>query len=454
MSSVNDIVDKKLTWAKENPSLCFFPFNTLDVRVPSSMQDGDKIRTSCCCNLENAASVNNIPESPFTDLQNAMGGNSLPSECIRCAQEEVSGGVSERIRDILSKSLDELEEFKKTKQSRTFELRILFSNICNLSCRSCDPYSSSTYAKITNNDEVQHLELDVTEINNYWQLITRVIENKISSYPHFYVHFMGGEPLLHRGNRKLVDWLIEKQLNHRVHLRITTSINIPLDTVFLSKIDKFRSVDFLFSIDGVHENYHYVRWPAQFTKTINNLNNLVEYKKLSGSQTNFNYILSPVFSNNNIFYLKDYLDFWYQWMYEKSVSMFFLNTNLLYRTRHLDIQSLPLKYRHEVIKIIDECLIHPIIKDHEANMQHLHNFLISARQELTNWPENLNLWDVFMRHTAEFDVRTNTKFEIYNSRLYDLLDSADKSLFQTKLTQVNKTQKIKMFSINNDHFKI
>lgn len=450
MSYVEDTVTKKLNWAKENPSLCFFPYTGLDLRL-APINNG-KLRVSCCCNLEKTPMVDKITSDPFSDLKQKLGGPQLPSNCARCIDEENSGGVSERIRNILATDINDLDEFAKSRKVKEFELRVLFSNVCNLSCRSCEPYSSSTYAKITANNEVDHLELDITDIDLYWNLIIQTILSKVNECERFYIHFMGGEPLLHHGNKKLVDWLIDNQLNDRVYLRITTSINIPFKKDFLEKIDTFRAVDLILSIDGVHNNYHYVRWPARFEKTIANLNEVVQYKKASKSNTYFSYILSPVFSLNNILYLLEYLDFWHSWMKENDIKLYFLNTNLLYRTRHLDIQALPKRYRYAVSQVVDSAINHDIIEEYPNDMVHLYNFLKSAQQELITWEENNLLWDKFLAHTAEFDVRTNVSFDIYNKLLYNILNDHDKQLFSNKLGLVNKTQKIKIYT--NDYFQI
>ena len=451
--SLEDNINKKLQWAKDNPSLCFFPHNTIDLRIPSDSKDQDKLRISCCCNLEYPLTNQNLSVDPFNNLKKSMDSGKLPSDCFKCIHEEKTGGVSERIRDILAKDIDELENFKNTRSIKTFELRILVSNICNLACRSCEPYSSSTFAKITNADHLDHLNVDVTDIEKFWEVITNTIIAKVDSSQHFYMHFMGGEPLLHKGNRKIINWLLDNNLNDKTFIRITTSINIPIDAKLLESFDQFKGVDFLFSFDSVNENYHYVRWPAKFEKTLNNLNEIVDYKTRSKSQTSFNYILSPVFSLNNIFYIKDYLDFWYTWLKEKNVNLFFLNTNLLFRTRHLDIQALPVKYRAKLKILLQEMSKHPILNDYSENMQHLHNFLTSAVYELDSWQEDYKLWNQFLMHTAEFDIRTRTTFEKYNRNFYDMLTSDDKDLFSQKLKAVNKAQKID-FTRLNDYSKI
>jgi len=157
MPSVQDTVQAKLKWAKENPSLCFFPYNNIDLRLPSAESDKDKIRVSCCCNLDSPPVVDNLSHDPFAAMKVSMNANKLPINCTKCKFEEETNGTSERIRDILSKTIQELDLFKTTRTITSFELRILTSNICNLSCRSCEPNSSSTYGKITVNNEVKNI---------------------------------------------------------------------------------------------------------------------------------------------------------------------------------------------------------------------------------------------------------------------------------------------------------
>jgi hypothetical protein len=86
-------------------------------------------------------------------------------------------------------------------------------------------------------------------------------------------------------------------------------------------------------------------------------------------------------------------------------------------------------------------------------MQHLHNFLTSAVYELDSWQEDYKLWNQFLMHTAEFDIRTGTTFEKYNKNFYDMLSADDKDLFAQKLKAVNKAQKID-FTRLDDYSKI
>ena len=187
MPSVQDTVQAKLKWAKENPSLCFFPYNNIDLRLPASKINKDKIRVSCCCNLDSPPVVDNLSDDPFAAMKGLMDNNQLPVNCSRCKFEEETNGTSERIRDILSKTIQELDLFKTNRTITSFELRILTSNICNLSCRSCEPNSSSTYGKITVNNEADHLNVDITDLDQYWNLIINIIQDKVDTCDNFYL---------------------------------------------------------------------------------------------------------------------------------------------------------------------------------------------------------------------------------------------------------------------------
>lgn len=440
IDKVNDY-RQKLQWAKDNPSFCVYPYSKLDIRI--SNIDPSKIRVNCCCNLDAIIDVDNITADPFTELKEKLSSGTLPYECNRCKTEEETGGISERVRPILNQDLDTLEKLKASSKYKWYEISILVSNLCNLSCRSCEPFSSSTYAKITLNSEYDSLTKDITSDSRLWEIITETIESKVNEYEIIYIHFMGGETLLHNGNLKIVNWLFDKKLQHKVGIRITTSINVPIKKQLAEKLGYFYSVEFILSIDGANENYHYIRWPAKFEKVIDNLNQLVQYSK--DAEKPFNFYLCPVISLNNVLYLDEYFDFWYGWQKTHNINLFFMQTNLLPRTNHLDLQALPRVYRHHIIRLFENLLEHKIIKTYQANMYQAINFINSAINELQNYDDDFVLWKKFLTHTAEFDVRTKTDFKHYNQKLYDILSDEDKKLFSDEIQQVDTSKKYNIF---------
>ena len=236
-----------------------------------------------------------------------------------------SGGQSERIRGILSLGDNEWP-FDPNKNN---EFRIKFSNFCSLSCRSCNPSDSTTYARVTGRTESDHMLQDVTEIDQYWNLITAIIPEKIETCEHFHLWLMGGETLIQPGVYKLLKWCIDQGLASRIGIKLSTALSVNISEELLGYFNQFKSIWFGMSIDSVGNNYNYVRWPVKFDKIETNLGRILEFKKefLSVGNKWFTFSLDPVFSLNNIFYMQEYLDYWSNW-FDVNEPILFLNTNL------------------------------------------------------------------------------------------------------------------------------
>jgi hypothetical protein len=430
-------IDYKLQWSRDNPSLCIIPYESIDIRHP--VVKSNNIALTCCCNL-NTKQVNIIDiYDPMSELKKSMKDGVLPAACGKCRYEEKNGGQSERIRSILSKDIALLDKFVSdpvTATSRGYELRVLFSTKCGLACRSCNQEASTTYSKITKQKVIPELEEDVCEKPQYWDYITNSIMANIHKKDYLYVHLMGGEPILQLGAIKLLEWLSDQNIIDKIHLRLTTSLAAMPSPKMLGYFERCANVFFSLSIDSVGENYKYVRWPASFDKVERNLAEIIKFNQQSKTNADFNFNIAPVFSLNNIFYIKDYLDYWYNW-FNENFSFQIMNTNIVVTTVHLDVQALPVTYRKDLIEILSKCIQHPMIIDYPKESLSMLMFIQSTIQELETLPDDQRLWDIFLSHTAEFDVRTDTQFSIFNSRLYNLLTDKDKNIFLEKVKKVN-----------------
>jgi hypothetical protein len=68
---------------------------------------------------------------------------------------------------------------------------------------------------------------------------------------------MGGEPMISKRFKQLVDYLIDKKRTN-ISISFVTNGTI-LDQEFINKLKRFRSFDLEVSIESVHENNHYIR---------------------------------------------------------------------------------------------------------------------------------------------------------------------------------------------------
>lgn len=435
--------ENKLKWAKENPHVCFYPYNTVDIR-----ENSNGLYSTCCCNLD--VSKIQSPDTNFTELKQTMEAGNVHPACHRCAYEESTGGNSERVRSLISSDWNTLHNFINTKKHQHYELRIMFSSLCSLACRSCASITSSTYDLIVKGDKKNTIPVvDLSTKGSYWEYITSTILSHVDQHPSFSIRLLGGEPLLQPGVIKLLNWLIEHGLEKKVIIELSTSLASNFDKQLLSCLVQFPVINFSLSIDSVGENYTYVRWPAKFEKIERNFNSLLEFAEQS-TDTRYTYLISPVFSLNNIFYINNYLDYWYAWFNTHNGLFTIGGSSLTANMMHIDFQALPIKYRPELLQMLKECLNHQIFVEYQNSTIQMYNFILVTIRELQEWPDNPVLWNAYLDYTAEFDGRTKTQLSVLNSQLYELLDSADRAAFQQKLEKVNPATQLIIHDYSSD----
>lgn len=446
-------VDQRLLWAEQNPALCIYPYVTLDTRY--SELSSESVYKTCCCNLDDRTFVPSAGADPFAEIKEQQLNEQWPEACWRCKKEEEHGGASERINGFMGYIEDRLRSFVEKQTLPEFELRVKFSNFCNLACRSCNETESSTWARVTSTPVSEKYEMDISSSPEHWQLITTTILEKLPEVEHFYVHFIGGESLVQPGMKKLLNWMIDQGIAPRVHLRVTTALTVRPGYDLMRKMSQFRDVDINLSIDSVGDNYQYLRWPAKFAKIENNLDTLMSHQTtlsiVAGRKTytpRWRCLITPVFSLNNIMYIDEFMTYWSAWFDQQHYSFPIQPINLIDRTQHLDIEALPIRYRPVLIEFLQVCVGHDIFKKYPNHTQVLFNFINSTIEELKNMPESHEQWLKFLSHNAYFDKKTDQSFAMLNKRLYNLLDAPDKELIDIMTNDIDIE---KQFSLEITH---
>jgi hypothetical protein len=440
--AVKKTLDQRLLWAKQNPTLCIYPYVTLDTR--HSEFSSEPVYKTCCCSLDDKIFVPSPGVDPFADIKAQQLNKQWPAACWRCKSEETHGGASERVNGFVGYGEDRLKNLVETQTLPEFELRVKFSNFCNLACRSCVETESSTWAKITNTPVSEQYEVDISDSPAHWELITTTIIEKLPKVEHFHVHFIGGESLVQPGMKKLLAWMIAQGIAPQVHLRVTTALTVRPSYDLMSKLSQFKSVDINLSIDSVGDNYQYLRWPARFEKIETNLTTLMNHRpalKISGGKKfytpRWRCLITPVFSLNNIMYVDEFMSYWHTWFNQQHYSLPIRPTNLVDRTQHLDIEALPCTYRSQVMDYLQTCLGHDIFRQYPDHTRMLYNFLDTTIKELSDRPDNRDLWLKFLSHTAYFDKKTEQSFAILNKRMYNILTVEDQNKFTAMVDQID-----------------
>jgi hypothetical protein len=447
IEQVQEKTSQRVQWVLNHPSICLAPYTTVDVRHSDNKKTD--IYQTCCCNLDDGLFVPTPGPDAFANIKQQQLNGEWPVACYRCQKEEQNGGQSERVRAFVELSQDRFEQFVKDQTVSEFEFRIKFSNFCSLACRSCMPEESSTYAKITNTKVNDAFEIDISNDDGYWSFITSRIITLTKKTEFFFVHFIGGETLIQPGMIKLLQWMVRRGIAPNVHLRLTTAITVNPSTELLGLLSMFNSVDINLSIDSVGENYQYVRWPAKFAKIESNLETLIAYnaplmvkKGRKIRVPKWKCAVSPVFSLNNIFYIDDWLDYWYQWYQQHGIVFHNYVANMTMQTNHLDVQALPTQYRPNLSAVLKQCLTHPIFETYPTHLAAIYTFLTLTIAELENNQYEPELWEKFLRHTAYFDQKTKLSFTEFNERLYNILTADDQEKFKTILINTNTSSSL------------
>ena len=404
---------EKVFWIKNNQHICLNPFQTYYYQVEfdgqrDPRQQHAKLRNNCCCNI--------LPDADIEVVKNNIHNGVLSTECSNCWHAESQTGSSERTMSLLNIDTDTLNYFIETGQCDSYHYRIKFSNLCNLACRTCSPTFSSKYAQTYKLTVPDTLYQDIGSDLDTWTNITNSITDACNQHSRVSITLLGGESLIQPGAVKLINWLILSQLP--VSLNVTTNLT-NVNTQLVDCLKQFSQVNVFASIDSVDENYEYLRWPAKFD-TINN--NLIKILQLE----NVSLTVQPVWSLNNIFYVVDFLDWWYQWFKQNSEVP--IRNVVMHRPQHMTIENLPLRYRSNLSAIINSALDHPIFKS--VLQQSLYHYISGVKNFLQSDQIVYDQFDLFLYETARQDQATNSSFMIGNSKLYSILTHSDQQLYQ------------------------
>ena len=419
--------DQRQQWVLDNPHVCVLPYSVHHMQIEfDGQRDVAKqkttLRNSCCCNLESDHQLDSLESSAdlAIDVKQSMQLGQVNPRCYRCHDSEKQTGTSERTMALLSMPPALLETFVNTLQVPEFTIRIKFSNLCNLACRSCSPTFSSRYAQTHQLTVPVDLSKDIGSSPDNWNFITSSIVKYLSIYQTINITLLGGESTIQPGAIKLLQWIKEQDLCERVCLDITTNMTVA-NTSVINKLSLFKKIHISASIDSVDENFEYVRWPAQFQTVVNNFNTtIVDMVKQKHDIT-----VQPLLNLNNIFYIVDIVDWWHDWFTSNNIDGISIDPVMMFRPHHMTVQNLPVQYRADLVECLQLALIHPML-------QHSQTRLKDYLQGVLKFAQTSNIvydqFELFLFDTARHDLANKTKMHIGNKKFYQLLSNKHKTL--------------------------
>jgi MoaA/NifB/PqqE/SkfB family radical SAM enzyme len=294
----------------------------------------------------NSASFSGIQNSGYMqDLRQQFLDDKQPQTCRKCWREERAGRVSKRMH-----TLDRLKHMISdqpwTRDARPLMfLDLKLGNICNLKCRICGSWSSSTFAA----EELANLGPNEDRKSNhhyimlrqgawprenptFWQEIEQV-SDQIR-----YIEFTGGEPFMIQEHFDLLQRLVDYGLASQIEIHYNTN-----GTQWPERgpdiWQHFKTVEIAFSIDDVGARFEYQRSNAVWTEVNDNIR---RFRELRDRSLNIQLQCCSTVNVFNVFYLEDLAN----WIDLQDFD--FVYWNMMHEAYYFSINTLPDTAKHAI----------------------------------------------------------------------------------------------------------
>jgi MoaA/NifB/PqqE/SkfB family radical SAM enzyme len=254
------------------------------------------------------ASFDQIRNSSYMQkLRSQFIAGELPATCERCWAVEHSGGTSKRQHTInrLKHMVDDQEWGSDAKDLLFLDLKL--GNICNLKCRICGPWSSSSYAseevgEIMKIDRKQTYAYQMLregrwprESTQFWQELD-LVADQIR-----YLEFTGGEPFMIAEHFDFLQNLVDRGLAANIEIHYNTNgTHYPERGIALWP--HFKLVEIAFSIDDLGKRFEYQRTGAKWLEVHDNL---YKFRHLRQQSKNIQIQLCCTISVWNVIYFPE-----------------------------------------------------------------------------------------------------------------------------------------------------
>ena len=256
-----------------------------------------------------------------------------PQTCRKCWNEERSGRTSKRMHTInrLEHIVTDTEWTVDAKPLVFIDFKL--GNICNLKCRICGSWSSSTFAaeevRFEGKDSFHYQMLKdgawPRRNQRFWQDIDSLMDQVR------YLEFTGGEPFMIQEHFDLLQRMVDNGIASNVEIHYNTNgTHYPENAEEIWK--HFKTVEVAFSIDDVDERFEYQRANAIWSEVNTNMD---RFEQLRDRNTN---IQLQVCSTVNVFNVM-YLEGLANWIDKRSFD--FVYWNMLHEAYYHSVGTLP-----------------------------------------------------------------------------------------------------------------
>ena len=330
-------------------------------------------------------------QSPeINNLRQSFLENKKHSDCNRCWKEEEVGNKSLRLRLREFRGTKNLEkifaQYIKTEKYKKFPriLTLIPGNECNLACASCNGRYSSKWNSLARKKNYNPFH----EVEKNWNLTNSQYQDIVDNSHNIQkIELFGGEPFLNKRNRDLlIEKIIKKGTAKNIKLYFNTNGTI-FEEEYLDNLTKnFKFVEIRQSIDGIYDEFEYLRYGANFE-------NVIENAKKFSSLPNTDFQIVCTVSIFNLLTLDNYDKF----MSKQKWSVYY---NIADRPDHILLHNLP----------------DPVKKQVQLSSK------LEKMLRYMNYKQyNEDHWSKFVAYTKMLDANRNISFEKAFPQLYNLV---------------------------------
>lgn len=292
-------------------------------------------------NLANDRIIDIFNSENFRQARLSILAGETPSSCTVCTNNEINGVESKRQyeRRIFplftvdqARNITDESGFIKEEDLNFEFIELRLGNVCNVACRTCNPYSSSKwvadYTKLAKVDmsfpAFQHnASYRWPEIESFWTDLEKYIKTvKV-------IYINGGEPTLIKQHIMFLDRLaaiVGPDVELRYNINATS-----LDEEIIDVWNKFSTVNIQCSIDDLGIRNEYIRYPTNWDTVLRIIDRLQKEK--------FNLAITQTVSFMNYSNIPKF----YKFFNNKGISIIH---NLVYQPSWLSPDILPLEFRN------------------------------------------------------------------------------------------------------------
>jgi organic radical activating enzyme len=336
-------------------------------------------------------------DRPMREVRQAMLTEKSVDACNRCYEQEASGFLSGRLSANKHHG-HHIKKIEKTQQDGTFEdfeltyWDIRFSNLCNLSCRSCGHIFSSSWYQDQAKLAGPKWKKTHKVLNYAGRFETDAWEQLVEHIDHVeQIYFAGGEPLLMDEHYRILDELVRRK---KFDVRLIYNTNFTHTDLKGNSVfeywKQFDSVSIGASLDDCDARAEYIRKGTDWSVVEQNRRDMMRICP------KVDFYISPTLSIMNAWSITD---FHRDWVEKGLIGPQDINVNILQDPPHYRIDIAPLEYKQQ---LVTKFLNHIYWLRGQDPLQRATNGFESAIKFMMA-TDNTHLIDTFWRKTHELD---------------------------------------------------